>query len=526
MAIAAWVFLLAACIERSNPFDPINGGAEAAAEIRKQDLPALTVLMDAGSPFTAFLKSEKERLALDSAANAAVERANAGVRDADLLVRSANAAVEAYNLVQTAVDSLRFMARYGSQDTLALYVLHADFAATRSALQDRARSVSRHMDSVNEIRFPLIVYGAVFIDSALRPFARDSAVFARMQADVDAANAAVRDGNAAVRAYNDARAADNQSVKDYNESIDFRKRTKDVDVIVRSDSLQATTFVAKAGDSLFLGPGTFNVDLRFTNSGTPDSPIVVRGYPGRTTIIRPSVIGGGSNNSLILTDERKFIRFESLVFRGGVEGNVKLEGKASNISFRNCLFDSSKGPGLEAYDSDMELTDCEVRANAGHGVRVAGGITPGKRMRFTNVLFVRNGGAGLEGTSQYLELRNCTLANNGTDGIQLISPAQKIDITNSVIAWNNRFGINRQAVVDNQELLSVAESILFRNGVNWGLDAMEAGRKEALIQANPIVDPGFIDTLSFNYNPKPGSFLDASEKLALPVVIGYRKAAP
>lgn len=524
--MAVLALLIASCIERSNPFDPINGGSAVAADVRKDDLPALSALLDAGSDLASFLKTEAERLALDSVYNAARIRENARILDSNFRVDTANAGVEAYNAVQTDVDSLRFMTRYVYQNTLSLYTLPADFAANRSALHDRFRAASRHMDSVNSARFPVIVYDAGFIDSALQPFVRDTLAFNRMQSFVESANPAVKEANLAVSDYNVLRDRDNDSVAVYNASIDFRKRTKDVDVIVRSDSLQAATPLAKAGDSLFLGPGTFNVDLRFTNSGTADSPIVVRGYPGRATILRPS-LSGGASNSLILTNGLKFIRFEGLVFRGGLESNVKLEGNASNISFHNCLFDSSRGAGLEAYDSEMELNNCEVRANASHGVRVAGDISQGEGIHFTNVLFAGNGGAGLIGTSQKLFLRNCTLANNGSDGIQLISPSQPIDIYNSVLAWNKRFGVNRQAVVDNQEKLNVQLSILFGNGTNWELSALDEGSKEKLIQDNPIVDPEFIDTLSFNYNPRPGSFLDVSEKLAVPrLTIGYRKAAP
>lgn len=525
-ASAVLALLIAACIERTNPFDPINGGSQAAAEVRKRDLPALTALLDAGSAFTKFLRDEAGILSLDSVYNAAVLRENAGDLDSNLRVRTANAAVEKYNLGQTDVDSLRFMTRYVYQDTLALYALPVDFEKNRSVLLDGLRSASRHMDSVNAARFPMIVYDAAFIRLAVEPFVRDTLQFARMKSFVDSANPAVEDSNLAVLAYNHSRDLDNDTVAIFNASVDFRKRTRDVNVIVRSDSLQSTILEAKAGDSLFLGPGTFNVDLRFANSGTADSPIVVRGYPGRTTIIRPTLTGG-TRNSLIISNEQKHIRFESLVFRGGVESNVKLEGNASKISFRNCLFDSSLGAGLEAYDSDMDLTDCEVRANAGHGVRVAGGISQSKIMSFTNVLFVQNGRAGLEGTSQYLLLQKCTLANNGTDGIQLISPSQKIVITNSVLAWNKRYGINRQAVVDNQDALEVTLSILFGNDINWGLTGLEESRKDALIQANAVVDPEFIDTSAFDYNPKAGSFLDVSEKFAVPVlIIGYRRPSP
>ncbi|GEM_PF-2125264 len=525
MAIGA--LALVSCIERSNPFDPINGSPEAAVEVRKQDKPALDTLVTGESAFAAILKGFLALIASDSTADAGVVKANAARRLANHSVQTSNDAIAAANRAQTVRDSLRQKGFFGSLDTLQPYGPYAGFATRRSELHSLAVTVSGHITGINESHFPLLVYGPAFIDSVFKPFVRDSLGFARAQTVIDSANAAVADSNLAVRGYNDLRAAENLAVRGYNDSIDYVKRTQNVNVITKSDSLQAITFVAKAGDSLYLGPGVFNVDLRFTNSGTPDSPIVVRGYPGRATILKTSDKAGGSMNTLILTQERKFIRFENLVFRGGVEGSVKLEGNATNISFRNCLFDSSQGPGLEVYDSDMEMTDCEVRANGGVGVKVGGGTTPGRRMRFTNVLFARNGGAGLECTSQFLELKNCTLAHNGGDGIQIISPLQAINIANTVISLNTGFGINRQATHSNQELLSVTESDLFGNiAGNWNLPQVDSTLANRLISANPKIDPEFIDASAFDYRPKPGSGLDAYEKQALPVIIGYRKPAP
>jgi hypothetical protein len=529
LTATACAFALAAisCIERSNPFDPINGGPEAAADIRKQNQPALDTLA-AGEPmFAAFLDSLAVRMREDSLDRAKAMAANASRRAANEGVKASNAAAAEANRNQAAIDSLRLLAYYALLDTLKAYGPYPGFADRRAALRDQASALSGHLAGINARKFPLVVYGAAFMDSVLKPFVRDSLAFARAQAAMDAASAAAADSNAAFRAYNLARAADNAAVRAYNDSIDFLKRTRNVNVITRSDSLQNIASAAKAGDSLYLGPGVFTVDLRFNHSGSLDSPIVIRGYPGRATILRPAPGAGGSNNAMVITKDRKYIRFENLVFRGGVEGSAKLEGNASDISFRNCLFDSSQGPGLEAYDSDLEMTDCEVRANRGPGVRVGGGAAPGLRMRFTNVLIVRNGGAGLEGTSQFLELKKCTLADNGGDGLHIISPLQPINIANTLIAGNLGFGINRQATASNQDLLSVGESDLFGNASgNWSLPAMDSVRADKLIKANLNVNPEFIDAAAFDYAPRPGSALDAYEKQALLVIIGYRKPSP
>jgi hypothetical protein len=527
LAVAASATLLGSCIERSNPFDPINSGPQAAVDVRKLDKPSLDSIAVGESVFAAFLTSVLAKFTDESASNADRIRDNALWRGENASVQSLNSGVEAFNRTQAVKDSLRLKTGFVSLSGLKVYGPYTGFADHRAGLHALGDSVTTHFTLVNAGNAPLIVYGAAFIDSVLVPFRRDSIGYARAQARFDSANAAVADSNLAVAAYNAQREAENGLVRDYNDSIRTVKRLQNANVIARSDSLQAGTFVAKAGDSLFLGPGTFNVDLRFTNTGTADSPIVVRGYPGRATIIRPSLAGSGSMNSLVLGSGRKYIRFENLVFRGGVEGNVKLEGGASKIVFRNCLFDSSAGAGFESFDSDFEMTDCEIRANRDVGVRLGGGSSPGGRLRFTNVLIARNGKAGLHSTSQLLELRKCTLAENGADGIQIISPLQEVTIANTLIARNHGFGIEREATNINQDLLSVSECDLFGNDAgNWFLPEMETARTAKLFSANQVADPKFVDAPAFDYSPEPGSFLDILEKQALPVVIGYRKPAP
>jgi hypothetical protein len=527
MAIAAACAILVSCIERTNPFDPINSAPQVAVDLRKQDKPALVAITDGEPAFTAFLKGVLEEFTKDSTANGDLVKDNALRRGKNLAAEAVNAGVDSFNLIQTIKDSLRLKTEFVRLHLLKSYGPYPGFAETRIGLRNLAASLKTHFTLKNAGHFPLVVYDPAFIDSVFEPFVRDSLVFARAEFRFDSASRAVSDSNVVLGAYNDQREAENRRVRSYNDSIIFLKRLQNAVVIGRSDSLQAGAFAAKAGDSLFLGPGTFNVDLRFANTGTADSPIVVSGFPGRSTIIRPSLSGGGSDHSLVIGSGKRHIRFVNLVFRGGVKGNVKLEGGASDITFRNCLFDSSAGTGFEAYDSEFRIEDCEIRANADIGVKLGGGISLGGWLRFTNVLIARNGKAGVHSTSQLLEMRNCTIAENGGDGIQIISPLQEVAIFNTLIAGNRGYGIEREATIINQDEFDVTASDLVGNDAgDWFLPQMDSSVTSAIFSKNLSEDPQFTNAPGFDYTPLPGSFLDVKEKQAPPLVIGYRRPAP
>jgi hypothetical protein len=527
MAIAAASSILVSCIERTNPFDPINSAPQAVVDLRKQDRPALVAITGGEPAFTAFLKGLLDEFADDSTANGDLVKDNALRRGKNLATETANAGVDSFNLTQTVKDSLRLKAEFVRLHLLQSYGPYPGFAENRIALRNLAATLKTHFTLKNAGHFPLVVYDPAFIDSVFEPFVRDSLVFALAEFRFDSASRAVSDSNSVLGAYNDQRDAENRRVRSYNDSIIFLKRVQNAVVIGRSDSLQAGAFAAKAGDSLFLGPGTFNVDLRFANTGTADSPIVVSGFPGRSTIIRPSLSGAGSDHSLVIGSGKRHIRFVNLVFRGGVKGNVKLEGGASDITFRNCLFDSSAGTGFEAYDSEFRIEDCEILANADVGVKLGGGISLGGWLRLTNVLIARNGKAGVHTTSQLLEMRNCTIAENGGDGIQIISPLQEVAIFNTLIAANRGFGIEREATIINQQEFDVTASNLFGNETgNWFLPQMDSSVTAAIFAKNLSENPQFTDAPGFDYTPMPGSFLDVKEMETPPLVIGYRRPAP
>ncbi len=520
--------LLASCIDRSNPFDPLNAGGQAGANIRAEKQARLDSLTAGEAAYAAQVSGFSGSFAADSSANAERVKANAALRGRNTAIRSANAGVETAN-AKAVPDSLRHKEALALLDTLRAYGPYAGFQSVRTSVQVRTANLARFMADANAEHTPTVPYPSAYADSVLRPFALDTLACFRLQIRIDSGNAAVADSNKAVRAYDALRVADNAVVQLYNDSVDFVKRTQNQHIITKPDSLQGITFVAKAGDSLLIGAGRYPVDLRFTNSGTPDSPIVVRGYPGLRTLFVPAIdknTGKPSNSTLILSG-RSYIRFEDLEFRGGAISGVKLENGCRNIAFRRCVFDSSAQFGLEVIDSDVDLLDCRLLAN-GKGARLQGQEQMDYRVHLYNVLVAGNKGHGLECVTPWGEILNTTIADNDGEGIRVNSPRRALTIANTIVASNGGIGIFREAENGFQDLFQVKESDVWNNNltgtvrINWGLQALDSTRAEALKNAALDVDPVFNDASRFDYGLNPASLLAGYEKQPLPVIIGYR----
>ncbi|MDQ3001853.1 MAG: right-handed parallel beta-helix repeat-containing protein [Fibrobacterota bacterium] len=510
------------CIDRSNPFDPLNLGPQAAAEVRVENRAGLDSLTGAAAAFAIHAKEYTGLFSADSVANDSILKGNSSVRADNDRTREHNLSVAESNRIQVVVDSMKLKAGFAFLDTLRPYGPYPEFQVRLTGLQLQAAALAVFIASVNGKKVPLVVYNSAFIDSVFTPYRRDSLAYARIHAGIESGNAAVAAANADLKAYNAIREDDNRAVAVYNDSIDFIKKTQNKNIIVRADSLQALTFVAKAGDSLYLGAGSFNVDLRFTNSGTVDSPIVLRGSPGMTTILKGVDKNGTLNGSVGILSNRANIRFEGIVFRmGGVSG-MKVESGSRNISFRNCRFDSSGQWGVEAIDSDLEMIDCRVLGNGG-GIRTTSTPNSDLRIRLVNNLVAGNRGHGLEAVSPMGEVSNCTFSDNTGEGIRVNSPLRALTIANSIVSSNLGTGIFREATSLNQDGFIVKECDIWGNReADWNLLNMDSTRAENLKKANLNVKPEFIDPSSFNYALKPGSVLADYEARTLPVVIGYR----
>jgi hypothetical protein len=508
---AAWLAL--SCIERSNPFDPENGGDVPAAVVRNRLQHQLDSLAAGESAYDSLLTEITAAFNKDSDKNAGILPVNADRRARNAMTVQDNAATVSKNL--TAVpDSLALLQLYLDLDTLKYFGPYQKFDIKRSDLQAQTATLTSFMAKANADHSPVSIYPSRFSDSVLSPFLEDNLLFDQLRARIQGGNDAVRDSNAQVHVYNNTQDAANILVGGYNDSIRFVKQSRNKPPLDRPDSLLAGTSAAQAGDTLLIAKGDFSVDLRFSHSGTPTNPIVVRGYPGERTVLR---VPFHSSSAMILSANEN-IQFQDIVFRGGVQ----LVAGCQGITFRNCVFDSSTSYGLRVVDSDVSLTDCRLTQNA-KGAFIQGKNDRSVSFTMINVLLARNSGSGLDMNIPNGEMRYCTIADNGGDGINVSVLHSDLRITNSIISGNSGTGFVRQRDTEFQDKLSMQECDVTGNkAADWSLEGMDSTLAADVQKANFNTPPEFNDTAGLDYGLRPGSTVSELAHLVPPLVVGYR----
>jgi hypothetical protein len=507
--------LAVSCIERSNPFDPLNAGDAKGAEIRSQLRPRLDSLAAGEPAYASALAGYDAVFRKDSADNARKISDNDARRDTNSALAKRNSAVAAANATAP-LDSLGQQQFYGFLDTLRAYGKYPGLDTVPKAVSAQAAKLMAFLFQANADHAPAVVYPAPIIDSILRPFAQDSAAFVALQSRIDAGNRAVAAYNAAARADNLAWADANAKVADYNLSMAWLKETRNKPTYARADSLAIGTAAAQAGDTLLIAQGSYPADLRFNHSGTKDNPILVRGYPGGRTIIRAP-----SDAQTVLTlSSGQNIQFQDIVFRGGQ--GVQLVFQCQNIEFRRCVFDSCSSYGLRVTESGVSLVDCRLTGN-GLGAFIQGKTDGSTPFSMKNVLIARNAGTGLVMTSPIGGIFNSTISDNGGSGIDLAVPHSAFNIYSSIISGNAGVGIYRHRDTEYQDKLDVSQCDVWGNkNIDWSLAGMDTVTADALRSRNFSIEPEFVDPANLGYDLRPGSVLAGFEHQTVPAVIGYR----
>lgn len=517
----AAAFAAVSCIERSNPFDPINSGPTRVRNLRAELQARLDSLAAGEDAYASFLSAYADSLRRDSLANAETEGANAERRTHNLRTAADNDARKAANETASP-DSLAPLDYFWFLDSLDGYGPYAGFDSRYGALREQAANLAAFMAKANLDNSPSVVYSQRMSDSILSPFLQDDQGFAALKARIDSANIAAGDSNGTVAEYNREKAGLNQEIAGYNDSIGFVRQSFNRPVVTRSDSISRAIGIAHAGDTILIGRGSFAVNLQFGDSGTAANPIVVRGYPGGRTVLRAASDRetGVIASSVLILSGNAHVRFQDLIFRGASISSIKLENGSRDISFRDCVFDSSAAYGLEVIDSDVKLTDCRLIGN-GKGAYLQGREGGAVSIDLSNVLIARNLGTGLDLLTPTGTISNATIADNGGDGINLKVPSRTLTIANSIIASNGGTGLLRVKETNYQNTLNVRECVLWENAAaDWGLDGLDSTVAAVIVNGNFNLNPGFVDPASLDYGIRGDSPLIEYDRLR--ILIGYR----
>ncbi|MEO7777214.1 MAG: right-handed parallel beta-helix repeat-containing protein [Fibrobacteria bacterium] len=529
LGCSALLFL--SCIERSNPFDPINAGSLAADEIRQANMAGLEAKTALEAVFAADLAALHALFAKDLAANDSIGKSNARINTANDTLKNGNTAIKAANNSATTVESLRDLRYYHWQDNLQVYGPYADFQR-RKDLQIQMDAVRNFMATVNQDHRPVLVYEKPFVDSVLGPYNRDLTAFDVLQSQVDNANNAVKTINSTISIYNADRSSENLAIKAYNDTLDFRRLSVSHPVITQADSLQSKTKTVQAGDTLLVGAGEFKGVLTFSNSGTKDNRIVIRGFPGMRTIIKAFNAGTGitAPNAVFLDGHfSSHFVFQDLVFRGGSESAFKIVGGSMGVTFIHCQFDSSGAYGLEVNDGSVDVSDSRILANGFGGIYFGGDQSKEYNLELRNNLIARNGGNGINSVSPEGDIYDCTIADNGANGIHVNSPLRNFSVNSSIITGNQGYGLFRVQDLGQVAQFETRSSAVWNNTLgDWGLGRpdsvwQETQRRHNLVEKDfPANDTEFVDAAGLDYSLRPGSKLSELERESPLFRMGYR----
>ncbi len=150
-------------------------------------------------------------------------------------------------------------------------------------------------------------------------------------------------------------------------------------------TVAAAASVAQAGAVINFAPGTYNVSLALTNSGSAAKHIVMQAQPGTVTF------DGGGNAIILDASQTRFVDFVGITFANASDGGAGNDKAAVRMG------------------SDSTMTDCVVRDCGGGGLASLND----QNVTLKRVKALNNGRYGIGGTlSRNLLVQDCEIAGN------------------------------------------------------------------------------------------------------------------
>jgi len=512
--LPACILLLCSCIQRNNPWDPVNYHPQTVVRPDPLVLDAMIAeldsVLDAASAWAlargTVIDSLKNRLPVDSAAAVSVENANDLIRDANDGVRRANMLVTAYNDSAPAADSLRYQGYLDSLGWMGGTAVGPAAAAIAAELTVRKFSTLVYIDSVNAL------YPA---DTVCTPGRRGAFVglFDSLLALCEGVAAAAgtfdlqaSDTNTlAIYPYNRDAEAYNVAAAAYNDSVRYVRQFRGYPVVAATDSIEARLVSLSAGDTLVIGGGTFSPFIHPAGGGNAVQGVLVMGQPDLSTVFsQADVILSGNSH----------VTFRNIVFVGGNRTGVKLENGCAAVVFDRCVFENNTSHGLEVIDSDIRLQNCRILGNGGSGVRLASNGSVSRTAVLVNTLVAHNLAHGIDVTAVNLSAQNVTIADNGGNGVLLADPELDLLVYNTLVTHNAMYGLSFEAPVKNDNLFILSGTVLYGNS---------GGALRGVFTSAPAyldIGVSYVNQQANDYAVAPGNRVYELEREG--IVIGYR----
>jgi Right handed beta helix region len=505
---------LSACIDRDNPFDPINLPRIQPDKIREANASYLDNLKARAEGIRSLLQAMRAGLVADTTALRNTESKADSVRAANVLQRQENQARRAANATQTDgsllldLSELDFLPLFSPQATFDdLGPLNNELTVIKSNARDR-------IDSVNRVYFPELIFSDSWRQATLAAFdlALDDA--GGLAADTARWSGRRIPAMLGMQIENDSLAAENRAIQNYNDSIAFHRNRGSRPIISTPESLTVAIKRLKVGDSIFLDRGTYSGQITIPQiSGTAQSPILIQGIPGGGTILTSADTG----DTFVISTGKNII-IKDITFAKGKKSGVKLIGQTDSVIFERCEFRDNAVHGLEIATASVLIRHCRFIGNRGDGIRIQ--TSQGNNVGLLNVLVVQNGGRGIYGTDLRSWVSGSTVADNAQGGIHLDGSIGELILQTSIVAFNRSYGLSLNSQALQTGPLGIFRSDFFEND---GVDFAQQLPSSPLIDTLSV-EPGFISrdtSTGFNYNLREESALRAFEKAG--VVIGWRE---
>ncbi|MEM8835302.1 MAG: FG-GAP-like repeat-containing protein [Planctomycetota bacterium] len=287
---------------------------------------------------------------------------------------------------------------------------------------------------------------------------------------------------------------------------------------------------AQSGDTVYIGAGVYEQQLRPSHSGQPGGPVR---FIADTTGVHTGDLGPVTvrhADTPVFVRDREHIEFSGLAFDGLDGTRVVFVERSENIAFRYCSTSNATTAHFEVRtDSTVRIDSCAISGSARYGIdldgaeltlvnsSLTGSSTTGSGIELHDAtatlqrVTIDGWGIGINNDNSALAMTNCvvtgaardgielrkanasltmwhgTVANNGDDGIS--AWGGNVEVFNSIIANHADDGIAPR----NGTALTETHNLFFSNG---GGDIPSRQIDETSLQADPRFELGSLQLAS------------------------------
>jgi parallel beta helix pectate lyase-like protein len=284
--------------------------------------------------------------------------------------------------------------------------------------------------------------------------------------------------------------------------------------------IESAADVMVAGDTVYVGAGTYNERVRPANDGTSGNPIrYVADTDGSMTGDAGDVVMSRNSQRPLEVDGDNYIHVVGFRITGN--GDAVRWSNSTGGLLQDCEI-SCGGNGVTINtNATLTILDCTVRENGGYGVLVGFALW-GTDVVISGCTFNNNGNAAIGSLFVFLgevtaTVKNCLIHDNFNQGIQIGGASTRLSLAiwNTTIARNAGAGIEQGeadlTITNSIIAFNTGEGLLHNDGSmthtynlvydNAGGDFAGTSQDQTELSADPL----FVNVFTFDYHLTEGS---------------------